>query len=284
MAALGFLIKKLVSRLIFPLGLSLVLGLAGILLWRLKPASRLGPALALAGWLCLLVFSLPLTGTWLLSTLEQAAGSYASPDALRQAGVSQVVVLGGGVEQGSYTSIDRLSRASLKRVLEGIRLWRQLPEAKLVLSGGNYEPGVLEGPAMAEFAQQAGVPPKDLVLEDASWDTEDQATLLKPILGDRPFALVTSAFHMRRALAMLEDRGLHPIPAPTDFASREFIFSYRLLLPSAAGLRMSEVAIYEYVGMTWRWVKRQLGVGQEQVIPSRRGGKSRQVAGRAYSC
>ena len=280
---IGFVLKKVVSRLCFPLGLSLLLTLAGLLVWRagrrrnqgeLHEEGRYGPGrglgwgLVLAGWLVLLVCSLPLTAWLLLEPIERQAGDYADPAQLASAGVSRVVVLGGGVHQGSRTMFDRLKSGTAQRVFEGVRLWRALPGAQLVLSGGSYEPGAGEARAMAALARELGVPESALSLEVESWDTGEQAVMLKPMLGREPFALVTSAFHMRRALAMLRDQGMRPWPAPTDFTTRGFGFTYNTLLPQAGGLSISEAAIYEHLGWLWYRLKSWAGLGPGRSLPA----------------
>ncbi|MCA1904996.1 MAG: YdcF family protein [Desulfarculus sp.] len=260
MDGLWFVAKKLVSRLVFPVGLILGLGLAGGLLRWLRPRSRSGGwLLALAGLLLFLLAS-PLVSHWLVASLEAQAGDYADPARLAALGVRWVVVLAGGVNPGDLTPGDRLGRHTLKRLLEGLRLWRALPGSTLILSGGAYPPGQPEAEAMAALARDLGAPEEALVLETASWDTEDQARILAARLGREPFALVTSAAHLPRALIMFRAHGAHPQPAPADFQARKLEWNYELVMPTAAALAGSEAASYEYVGLTWLRLRGALGL------------------------
>jgi uncharacterized SAM-binding protein YcdF (DUF218 family) len=254
-----FVAKKLISRLVFPVGLVLGLGVVGGLLGWLRPRGRSGGwLLALAGLLLLLLAS-PLVSHWLMASLEAGAGDYADPTRLATLGVRQVVVLAGGVNQGQLTPGDRLGRHSLKRLLEGLRLWRALPGSRLIFSGGSYH-GRPEAEAMAALARELGAPEEALVLETASWDSEDQARLLTARLGGEPFALVTSASHLPRCLRLFRAYGGHPQPAPADFQARELVWNYELVMPTAAALAGSEAAFYEYVGLTWLRLRGVLGL------------------------
>ncbi len=255
MNATLFILKKIVARLLFPVGLVLMLGFLGLALGRGR-ARRLGRGrgLIFVSLLLLFLLSLPLTGYFLLGPLERAAGDYADPARLQALGVTHIVVLGGGVRQDGPNPYDRLSPASLYRLLEGMRLWRGVPGSRLVLSGGRLGPAMKEAVAMAQLARRLGVPDEAMILETNSWDTADQARALAPLLGGRPFALVTSAYHMPRALALFRAWGLKPLPAPTDFRTRGFVWSYNDFIPQAGGLKGSETAIYEYLGRIWAWL------------------------------
>lgn len=261
MDGLGFLLKKIISRLFFPVGLVLALGAAGGLMAWLHPRRRLGPLLASAAWLLLFLLSWPPVSYLLMSSLESQAGAYADPARLAALGVRQVVVLGGGVGQGRLTHADRLNDASLKRLMEGIRLWRGLPGARLVLSGGDYNHDEGVGRVMRDLALDLGVPAEAMVVEDESWDTEDEARVLALHLGQEPFALVTSAFHMRRSLAVFQAWGMRPVPAPADFRAHITWNQYQTWLPNAGALWGSEIAFYEHMGWQWLRLKALFGLG-----------------------
>lgn len=253
MDLLAFVLKKVVSRLLFPMELVLGAWLAGMLLLGRRRTGRWGLRLLWGAWLLLLLLSVPALTHLLVAPLEQAAGDYADPSRLAAAGVEHIVVLGGGVGQGNLTTADRLHGASGMRLMEGLRLLKALPGAKLVVSGGGHREGVTVGQAMYDLARELGVPAQDLILENQSWDTEDEARLLAGLLGQRPFALVTSAFHMRRSLAFFRAHGLNPLPAPADFRTRGFRLDYDTLMPESASLHGAELAFYEYLG--WWWFK-----------------------------
>jgi len=222
-------------------------------LWILRPRRRVGFILVLSGSLVLLVMSLPLTGSRLVRSLELKAGEYADPRELSRNDVKWIVVLGGDLRAGELSPADRVAYSSLVRVMEGIRLWKAMPKSKLVLSGGTYSTQKMTtGLGMALLARALGVPENAIVVESQSWDTQGEARHLKPILGKDKFALVTSAYHMRRSVLSFKRAGLDPIPAPADFMTKGgFQLGVRTFLPSPMALELSQTAIHEYLGTLW---------------------------------
>jgi len=127
-----FVLKKLVSRFFFPLSLVIVLLLLGIFL---KKRRR---SIVLAGVAILYLFSFVPFGYLILRPLESQYQPVSSSILNKE--VRWIVVLGGGSRDNkALTPEDRLGDASLKRLLEGVRLSRLLPQARLVLSGGDYQ-------------------------------------------------------------------------------------------------------------------------------------------------
>ena len=181
----------------------------------------------------------------------------ASPD------IHWVVVLGGGQAQfAEGEAYDLLSTASLRRLFEGVRLYRQLPQAKLVLSGGECCHKPPEAMRLADIASTLNLPPKQLVIEAASVNTVSQAKALVPLLQDKPFYLVTSAIHMPRAMALFCRQGLHPIAAPADFTyywQDERWEKY--YLPNPKNLVYFNIAWHEILGIAWAKLQGNASVG-----------------------
>lgn len=248
MEQLFFVTQKIILRLIFPVCLSLLLGIAGIILWQRRRVACLLVSLGLA-WL--FVMSFPVTGLLVVRSLESRAGPYANPASLTAAGVRYIVVLSGEFREGDLHSADRLG-CSVLRLVEGVRLWRRVPGSKLVVTGGVI-PGLSRkipiAQALAETAVEMGVPPRDLILERESWTTADQAKFIVPIVKKTPFALVTSAFHMPRSMMLCRLEGLNPIAAPADFLAKKITFGYDTLIPQADGLRLTQIGMKEYLGL-----------------------------------
>lgn len=166
-----------------------------------------------------------------------------------------VVVLGGGVSGiKAMPASDALSSASLRRFLEGLRVYRKLPEAKLILSGGSRRgKQYADSVRFNEMADMFDVPETDRVLEGDSINTADEARLMKPWLKDEPFYLVTSATHMPRSMALFQHQGLHPIAAPCDYTGFQYDNKRFLnkILPNTGNLASFNAAWHEYLGLLW---------------------------------
>jgi len=246
-----WILKKIVGRLFFPLSLVMVLLLIGAC-WK-----RRGRFVVLAGAVLLYLFSLAPVAQRLLQPLEAPHKVVSAISLNRDA--AWVVVLGGGArDDAALTPEDRLYDASLKRLLEGVRLCRLLPEARLLLSGGNYPGTAPEAVLMRDVALSQGISPGRIVLETDSLDTADQARLLGERLGGEPFYLVTSASHMTRALGMFKRLETNPLAAPTDFRSLRGFFKVWDLFPQAGALADTERAFYEYLGLVWAMLRGQI--------------------------
>ncbi len=247
-----FFLKKLISVLLQPLSISLILLLIGFcsLLW--TRWRKTGISLLISGAVVLLIFSLNPIGSGLLNHLEDQY----QPLVTMPSNVKYIVVLGGGSGgRYRYPPNTRISSASLSRLIEGIRLYRQAPNTTLILSGGRVFGSPAEATVMNNTAVALGVARNHMLIEAGSKDTRHEALRLKSILKNKPFVLVTSASHMPRAMALFKKLGMHPIPAPTQYLAKQNCYSLRYYLPSVSSLIHSDIAIHEYVGILWSQIK-----------------------------
>ncbi|OGP67226.1 MAG: hypothetical protein A2170_17915 [Deltaproteobacteria bacterium RBG_13_53_10] len=243
-----FILKKIIGRCFFPLSVVIGLLLVGVFL---KKKSR---TVLLTGVVLLYLFSFAPFSYLILRPLESPHAPISTSNLNKE--VRWVVVLGGGSREGStLTPEDRLSDASLKRLMEGIRLSRLLSESRLVLSGGDYRGTSPDAMIMHRIALDQGMLRERMILETISRDTGDQAQYLKDRLGQDSFYLVTSASHMTRAVRMFKRLGTHPIAAPTDFRTVDGSFQILDLFPQAGALANTERAFYEYLGLLWGWIR-----------------------------
>jgi uncharacterized SAM-binding protein YcdF (DUF218 family) len=246
-----FILKKIVALLLMPMSLCLVvLGVGILLLWVRR---RIGVAriVLTLGFLVLTALSFSAIANQFNKPLE----TWYPPvlDARGIKGVKWVVVLGGGHTSNTELQPNaQIGSSSLARLVEGIRIHRELPESKLLLSGGAVFDPVPEAVTMAAVARMLGVNSEDIVLESQSQDTGQQSQFVQGIVQDDRFVLVTSAVHMPRSMLLFELKGLKPIPAPTDFGGwmrKESSLNY--FFPRAVELSKVEAALHEYLGLLW---------------------------------
>lgn len=249
-----FMIKKTLSQMLMPSNVIAIPGLIGVVWWLIRPRRRIGPVLMTVSVGLYLLFAMPLTSDLALKALENRAGKYADPAALSREGVRDIVVLSAGYHRGELTVPDRLAPVTLARLNEGVRLWRAIPGARLIVSGGSVFSG-RDARDMAEMAVWMGVPRAAVVLETTSWDTQDEAELLRERLAGQPFVLVTSASHLPRSMMIFRGAGLDPRPAPADFRTRDLKINLLSLLPRGDALRTWDTLAHEIVGAMWLTVK-----------------------------
>jgi len=244
-------LKQLISYLLMPFPLGLLLVVLGLLLLWLTARQRTGRALATGGAAMLLLCSWYPTSQWLLSPLHRRASLMQPASA---AGARWVVVLGGGYDaRGSAPATSRLSTFTLERLIEGIRVYRNLPGAKLIMSGRGYGELPTEAAVMQEAAVELGVPVADIRQEGESDDTADEARLIRPMVGGDRIVLVTSGVHMDRAVRLFEKQGLTVIPAPAGFWPPR-----AELWPNSDRVGWVQQAEHEWLGMLWARLRGQI--------------------------
>lgn len=247
-----FLFKKIVAPFFFPIPFCVELLLVGlILLWFTKRQS-LGKILVTTAFLFLLMVGYPKVPDWMLGRIEWQYHPFTNS---QSRDYKWIVILGGGHSADPrLPETDRLSTSSILRVVEGIRLWRMFPNAKIVLSGGRtFGQQYTEAEVMSAAAISLGVPREAMVLEDRARDTQEESEFMKPIVKADPFLLVTSASHMPRSMGLFLKQGLHPVPAPADYqvkknSDRLTPFSF---FPFSGSISKAENATYETLGLVW---------------------------------
>jgi uncharacterized SAM-binding protein YcdF (DUF218 family) len=170
-----------------------------------------------------------------------------------------VVVLGGGHgDTNGLSAANKLSTSSRGRLMEGLRLVQGLPEAKLVTSGRGAPGRLSHAAVLAQAAISLGLNPSRIIRLETPRDTEEEAQVLRELIGDQPFALVTSAWHMRRAVALMKGVGLNPVPCPADYSARPGgALSWMDLGWDSDSLGRSKWAISERIGYAWSWLRRK---------------------------
>jgi len=162
-----------------------------------------------------------------------------------------VMVLGSGnITNRNISSLSQLSRVSLSRLSEAIKIYNQLDDAKLITSGYTGRDKITPNAiAVRDAAIELGVSKDNIIVSEKPRDTIEEARLIKPILKDQKFILVTSAAHMPRAIRIFKAEGLNPIPAPTNFLARNDGFYEKP--PMGEEILKAERALHEYVGILW---------------------------------
>jgi uncharacterized SAM-binding protein YcdF (DUF218 family) len=254
-----YLFKKTVAFFLFPYRIGLFLILAGIIFLWFTRKQKAGKWFVSVGLGLLVIVSVGIVSDPLLGRIENRYPALELNP--HHADANWVVVLGGGAYASEKLStLDRLSFESLTRLTEGIRILRQLKlPAKIILSGGNPSGKVIEAHEMKTAAVALGVETGRMVIEDQSVDTKDQVRFVRDMVGEEKFILVTSARHMPRAFALFSKQGMNPVPAPVGMiVKEEGGFGPAALLPGAGRLMRTELAVYEYLGIAWTWLRGQV--------------------------
>ena len=252
-------LSKVLSLLIHPLVLGLLLSAAGgVLAWWWR---RWGLSLVGCGLLVIWVPATPLVADGLRSSLESA---FPPAPAAEAPSADAIVVLGGAIGAPRPPRVYPDLSGAADRVWHAARLYRAGKAPVIIASGGTLpwrDQRFREAEAMRSLLTSWGVPADAVVLESQSANTYQNAANTADIVERRGFdrvLLVTSALHMRRALATFRAAGVTALPAATDYQVVHGATTLLDVLPSAGALSASTAAIREYVGYLvydWRgWI------------------------------
>ncbi len=240
--------KVLLLLLLPPSSIIVVVGLGLVVRRKFLLAGRL---MIVTGLLVLYALSIQPVSEAVIAPLEEGYPP------LERGGVEAdaIVVLSGGLIDLAWLAQPvEPSDTSLRRLAYAVSLYRRL-RIPLVIAGGSGDPsrpGLSEGKAMANSAVLLGVPRGDMAVEDSSRNTLENAVNIKGILGEGGrIVLVTSAYHMERAVMVFEREGFDVIPAPCDFRREKRSLSFYSFIPTIQELGDSSTAIAEYLSRIW---------------------------------
>lgn len=244
-----FVLLKLLQRLILPPASILLLLLLGFLL--VRSHRNLGRVFIVAGFLLLYGLSIGPVSSALIFPLEN---SFRPLDMKSVKKVDVIVVLGGGVRDRSWLGLEpEPGEGSLQRVAAAVKLYGAL-SIPVLLTGGAGDPAqphLSDADAMARTAVDLGVRQKDILIENKSRNTLESARAVKGMIKGKRIMLVTSAYHMKRAVAMFNKQGLEVIPAPAGYLSEPRPLMFYSFMPSLDNLCASSIALAEYLSLAW---------------------------------
>ena len=250
-----FLLKKAAGHILTPLPAAMILLLVAVALLAAGRRPRLARALAALALAVLAAFSNEAISVAVIAPLEArfpAAPSHIGPGGGPVSGCAFVVVLGGGhSDMESLPPMARLSTSALGRIAEGVRIARALPSARLLVSGPGEAGRPSHAQVLAESAESLGIEPGRITLITEARDTEDEARAVAAIAGDRPVALVTSAWHMPRAMRLFRRAGVNAVACPADFMAKPDGSPAAFIVWNSECLDRSSFAIHEWLGLLW---------------------------------
>lgn len=261
-----FVIKKLIGTLVAPMPIGMLLFTIALLSAWFTDTSRWVRWPLTIAWLLMGTLSLyPVASSWLL----RYEGLYPAYSQQQDRPVEQIIVLGCfGIEDPQLPVSSQLHPCSSIRLIEAMRIWRQHPQAQLILSGGKVRFGHISNAEMgAQLLISLGVPESAIILSTQTRDTETEAIAVKQLLGPNPPVLVTSATHMKRAVRLFARHGISVIAAPTEHLVRAPSgqqSNWREWIPKASNLYNSERAWYSTMGNALVTLQGLLGADDDE--------------------
>jgi len=247
-----YYVSKIAWFFTTPSNLLLTLILLSLVLALFRRLRKLGIGLAFVMTMATIALGLLPVSTYLMAPLEERFPPF-SDDGKP---VDGIVLLGGAVDASDSVARGRIiANEAAERVLETIQLAYRYPKARILISGGGgtvFGDGVGEAPVIADYFKGIGIDPMRLIVEDRSRTTSENALysreLIKPNEGER-WLLVTSAWHMPRAIGVFEKAGFSVTAYPVDFRTGGGSSNFRLFAFVSDGLRRLDVVAKEWTGL-----------------------------------
>jgi len=245
-------LEKTLGALFMPAGLLWMLLMAAALLL-LRRRQWAPAAVVLSAWALFGVAGNFYVGSALLASLERAV-----PPSTAAEPFDAVFVLGGGTDLDPAG--DPMLGTSGDRVITAARLWHGGKARRLVASGVSKDAqgGLRDGGQETRAIWRSlGIPDDAIVVVDEPcWITRDEIGAylrLSRRLGWKRMALVSSAWHLPRAMGLAAKAGLAVTPVGSDWRGRSYAIQPQRLVPQGEGLQRTHYACWEYLG---RWVGR----------------------------
>jgi len=251
-----FVLAKILGFFALPSNVFIAIGLVGLVLLPTRLA-RVGVKLAALSLVLLALFGLSPLGNALILPLEQRFPQW-DPAGREPDGI---VVLGGAFDtvvsdaRGEVALTDAADR--MTAVAE---LARRYPKARIVFSGGSGRllwRGALESDLAARLFQSFGIDDRRLAFDERARDTYENAVYSKAIADPKPgerWLLVTSAYHMPRAIGAFRRAGFLVEAYPVDWRTRGPSDVARPFDSLADGLKRSDAAVREFIGLLTYWI------------------------------
>ena len=225
---IGFVLKKSLSFMLEPLPILFAL-LAIALFFQKK--YRIWVILAM---LLLFLFSF---GPFVKTVMAPLEHRY-KPLKEIPSGANHIVLLGGDSRQRSW---------------EVLRLYRMQKGLTIIATGysiGSSKPTALKAKMLLRYG---GIKEDEIIVLTRPKDTSEEAKAIKELLGDKEVIIVTSAYHMPRAMMIFQKLGVNAIASPTDFFDLSALRAYGILSTEALG--WFGKFWHELLGIAWYRLK-----------------------------
>jgi len=228
------LLIKILQQFLLPSTFIIVFIIIGFLMKKKKA----GKIILIMGVCFYYLFSITPVSDYVLLPLE---GNYSFLEEERIKEADKAVLLLGGRE------------SNVLRGSEILRIYHLRDhDIKVIISGTDpLLPTSQEALAVKSFFVNRGMKEENIIIEGDSRNTWENIRNVKEVVGEKPFFLVTSAYHMERSMREFEKVGANPIPAPTDFKRKPVTYNVTDFIPNSQNLRKTDLAFHEYFGILY---------------------------------
>jgi uncharacterized SAM-binding protein YcdF (DUF218 family) len=246
-----FAVSKILGFFAFPSNFLIAIGVVGLVLLCTR-FTRLASWLIVTSLVLIAIAGLSPLSNALILPLEQRFppwdASRGPPDG--------IVVLGGAILAGISAARGSVAlNEAAERITAAAELAREYPKARIVYAGGSdalFFNRELEAGFAVRQLQELGVAHGRITAEEQSRNTFENAAFSRLIANPKPgehWLLVTSAYHMPRAVAAFRAAGFSVEAYPVDWRTRGPVDLVQPFGRLSEGLLQTDVAVHEWVGL-----------------------------------
>jgi uncharacterized SAM-binding protein YcdF (DUF218 family) len=246
-----FTLSKVLGFFAAPSNFLISIGVLGLVLLCTR-FTRLASWLIVTSLVLLVIAGLSPLGNALILPLEDRFPpwnpSHGAPDG--------IVVLGGAISPGVSEARNAIALdEAAERITATAELARRYPDARIIFSGGSGSLLEREGPEAPFAVRQLmalGVAHDRITAEEQSRNTLENAAYARLLANPKPgerWLLVTSAYHMPRAIAAFRAEDFAVDAYPVDWRTRGAGDLQRGFSTLSEGLRRTDAATREWVGL-----------------------------------
>lgn len=171
--------------------------------------------------------------------------------------VKSAIVLGGILDETNTDSDLYKFNDHSERLLESLVMLNEGLIRNIIISGGSgsvLNKKDIESKHLSQFSNDLGIKKSKIKIDSVSRNTFENAIEVSKILEkeglkDQPILLVTSAYHMRRAMMCFEKQGINCIPFPVDYCTSNITINPKWILPDYYAIKLWETYIKERIGI-----------------------------------
>lgn len=190
--------------------------------------------------------------SWLLWPLESRFVDYINKD--NNAPYSGIIVLGGAEETTISTYQKQATfNGNSERLTQAAKLARRFPELPIIHSGGTRlsKDKFSENEVAELFFNNQSIDFNRIRFDRLSYNTSSNALESRKLIlptETGAWLLVTSAYHMPRAVGAFQVTGIKIQPYPVDFKT-SLKYDGIFKMDAAENLKLLDTAVHEYVGL-----------------------------------
>jgi len=260
---LFFTLSKLAWGLLSPTNLIILLVVLGTVLLVLNKINSAKWLLIPTAIISFVLLAYPISDM----AMYPLESRFSKPNKLPQ-NIDGIIVLGGGEELKLSASwnIAELGKGGDRFVAAAI-LAKHYPNAPIIFTGGSgllrYELATDQGSISRSLLIAVGIDEHRLIIEADSRNSYENFLMTAPLLPKRQgqYLLVTSAFHMSRAVGLARQNMIDVIPYPVDYRSNkpslrqwDFNLSEHLEVLEPAWREWIGLTVYYWTGKTEEWL------------------------------